>query len=86
MSLELTRETVMINHVIGEDSAQTVIENDIIVPDVKPDISRILLLDGDAYVNSAEAAQDKIIVNGTIQYKILYVPDGESREVKGINT
>jgi len=85
MSLELIKESVMINQMIGEDSAQTVIENDIIVPDVKPDISRILLLDGDTYVNETEAAQDKILINGTIFYKILYVPEGDGREVKSFN-
>jgi len=86
MSLELIKESVVINRVIGEDSAQTVIENDIIVPDVKPDISRILLLDGDTYVNRIETAQDKILIDGTILYKILYVPDEESREIKSFNT
>lgn len=86
MSLELIRETVKVNQTIGEDSAQTIIENDIIVPDVKPDIASILLLDGDTYVNSAEAAQDKININGTIRFKILYISDDPSHSIKSIDT
>jgi len=86
MSLELIKESVRLNQPIGEDSSQTIVENDIIVPDVKPDIERILLLDGDAYINSAEAASDKLIINGTIRYKILYVSDDPEQPVKSINT
>lgn len=85
MSLELVREAIKVNQVIGEDSMQTVVENDIIVPDIKPDIARVLLLDGDVYVNSAEAVQDKILVNGTIHYNILYVSDEPEQPIKSIN-
>lgn len=85
MSLELIREAIRVNQVIGEDLAQTVIENDIIVPDVKPDISRILLLDGDIFSYNAETSQDRVQINGTIQYKILYVSDDDERSIKSIN-
>ena len=86
MSLELVKETVRINQPIGEESGRTIVENDIIVPDVKPDIARILLLDGDAFINGAEAASDELIINGTIRYKILYVSDDPDQPVKSINT
>lgn len=86
MSLELIKEAVRINQPIGEDSTQTIVENDIIVPDIKPDIVRILLLDGDAFINSAEAATDKLMINGTVRYKILYVSDDPEQPVKSINT
>lgn len=86
MSFELVRESIRVNQVIGEDLTQTVIENDIIVPDVKPDVSHILLLDGDIFSYNTEVSQDKVAVNGTIQYKILYVSDDEERSVKSINT
>ena len=86
MSLELIKDSIRVNQVIGEDSSQTVIENDIIVPDVKPDIGRVLIMDGDVFVNSADTMQDKILVNGTLAYKILYVSDDESQSVKSINT
>ncbi len=50
MSLELVKEAVRLNQTVGEDSTQTIVENDIIVPDIKPDIVRILLLDGDVFI------------------------------------
>jgi len=86
MSLELVKEAVRLNQVIGEDTTQTVVENDIIVPDVKPDIARILILDADAWIDRSEAASEKILINGTIRYKILYVSDDPEQPIKSINT
>lgn len=86
MSLELIRESVQVSQAIGEESAQTVVENDIIVPDVKPDINRILLLDGDIYVRNTEVVTDKILISGAISYKILYISDDPARNIKSINT
>lgn len=86
MSLELVMEAVRINQPIGGDSTQTIVESDIIVPDTKPDISRILLLDGDVFVNSAEVAPDALLINGMVRYKILYVSDDPEQLIKSINT
>lgn len=86
MSLEIVKEAIKLNQPIGEESTQTVVENDIIVPDVKPDIARILLLDGDAYINNVEAASDRLLVSGTLRYKILYISDDPEQSLKSINT
>lgn len=86
MSLELVKEAVRLSQSIGEDTTQNVVENDIIVPDVKPDIVRILLLDGDSWINGTEAATDRLLINGTIRYKILYISDDPDQPVRSITT
>lgn len=86
MSLELVKKAVRLNQPIGEDTTQTVVENDIIVPDIKPDIARILLLDGDAWVSNTETAADKLLIGGTVRYKILYISDDPDQPVKSITT
>lgn len=86
MALELIKETIKVNRVIAEQWTQAVFENDIIVPDVKPDIARILLLDGEAFINNAESLQDRVNVDGVILFKILYISDDEAQSIKSINT
>jgi hypothetical protein len=86
MSLELVKESVKINNLVGEDTAQTIVEHDIIVPDTNPDAARILLIDGEIYEKSSEVLQDKVAVNGAIRYKILYISEDESNKVRSINT
>ncbi len=86
MSLELIRESIRVSQLVGEDSTQAIVENDIIVPDVKPDVARILLLDGEISSYNTEVTQERVMINGVIQYKILYVTDEEDRSVKSIDT
>jgi len=86
MSLELIKEEIKVNRVIADNTTQTIIQSDIIVPDTKPDVSRICLIDGEAKVKSTETLQDKMVINGYINYKILYTSDDENQSIKGINT
>lgn len=86
MSLEIIKETVNVNQIIGEDRTRTVLDNDIIVPDTKPDISRILLLDGDVYISDTDTMQDRVQISGMTRYKILYASDDPDQPVKSINT
>jgi hypothetical protein len=86
MSLELIKENVKVNRVIGTDSVQAIIDNDIIVPDTKPDIIRILILDGDVCETNTEILQDKVLINGMINLKILYISDDSEKSIKSINT
>lgn len=84
MSLELIKEAFKVNNLLGEDTIQTVIENDIIVPDTKPDIARVLLLDGDVFITGCDTGTDRVVNTGCIVCKILYISDDESKSVKGI--
>ena len=60
MSLETVKESAKISYVIGEDSTQTIVEHDIIVPDVNPDVARILLLDGEVSVGDTSFGRRSI--------------------------
>lgn len=86
MSLELLKEAFKVNNLLGEDTIQTVIENDIIVPDTKPDIARVLLLDGDVFITGCDTGTDRAVISGCIVCKILYISDDETKSVKGITS
>jgi hypothetical protein len=85
MSLELVKESIRVNRVIGEETTQTIVENDIIVPDTKPDILRVLFVDGEVFITGTEVHQDRIIANGTTHFKILYISDEEGQRLKSID-
>lgn len=81
MALELDNSIVKINRMLQEDNTQNIIESDIIVPDVKPDVISILHADGEVKVNSKEIYKDAVVLRGTITFKILYMSDDPSRLV-----
>ncbi len=60
-------------------------ECDIIVPDAKPDISRVLQLSARAKITSCETQSDRVILSGTVFFNILYLADNEEKSVKAID-
>ncbi len=85
MALELAKEYITINKILGGNLSQALVEGDIIVPDIKPDILKILQVDGTSMINSYEIQQNKLIVNGSVNFKILYTPDEADLIIKSIN-
>ncbi|HEX9062254.1 MAG TPA: SPOCS domain-containing protein [Clostridia bacterium] len=84
MSLELIKDSIKISRTITRNMAQTIVESDLIVPDSKPDITGILVLDGDAVVTGVKVTGDRFTVDGLLNYKILYTPDDADENVKSI--
>lgn len=85
MAVDLLKEYIKLNKLTFGTESQAVFESDIIVPDVKPDIREILLVDGEVCVDSVENFRDKLNVNFTIQYKILYRSKNSSPMVTPIH-
>lgn len=86
MALELRKESIGIRQAVGEDSTHMIIESDIIVPDIKPDVARVLLLDGDIFTEEVQTTQDKVTLIGTARLKVLYQSDDPEDNSKGIST
>lgn len=82
--MELIKENVTVNQVVCKGSTQAVVDEDIIVPDVKPDILKVLQLDATACVTDKKMSNGILVVNGRVDLTILYVPDSENERVKSI--
>ena len=85
MAMELVKEPLKINHVVREEVLQFSVQGDVIIPDVKPDIVKILCVNSDVVVSNREIYQDRIIAEGTINFKIIYLCDDEERPVRALN-
>ena len=61
---------------IGQEISQVLIEGDVIVPEAKPDIGKILDVSGKVVLSSKEVIQDRLMVEGEID-TIYYMQAGE---------
>lgn len=84
--MELVKETVTVNQVCCKGSVKAAVDEDIIVPDVKPDILKILQLDASASVTAKSVSDGKATASGRVDLKILYIPDSERESIKSIIT
>lgn len=84
--MELIKETVSVEDIVCAEQTQLMVDGDIIVPDVKPDILKILQVDAETVVTEKEIADGRLAIAGIVNLKILYIPDKKNECVKSINT
>ena len=71
---------VQVTNIREKPKTTITIEEDILVPDTKPDLKDILLIDGKSYLSSREVDQivksdDYINLSGEIELQTLYSPE-----------
>ena len=84
--MELIKENIRVNEAVLYSSTQKMVEGDIIVPDTKPDILKILQVDAVSCITDKEVSDGSVAVKGRVDLKILYIPDSEKRCIKNIIT
>ena len=71
---------VQVTNIREKPKTTITIEEDILVPDTKPDLREILLIDGKSYLSSREVEEivksdDYISLSGEIELQTLYLPE-----------
>ncbi|MBK5240221.1 SPOCS domain-containing protein [Clostridium sp.] len=79
MEISLIREDIEYEQLLGENTADTVVKEEYVIPDTHPDVREILMLDVKAFINSKEIIQDKVYLEGQIKYNVLYITKDQER-------
>ncbi len=85
MSINLIKEELRTMEAVCQKYNQTMVECDVIVPDVKPDIRRVLEVSGTVSLTQKLLQQDKVLLQGIVRMTVLYLPDGEG-SIQSLNT
>ncbi len=73
--MDMKRNDILINKTAAETDSSVVVECDIIVPDVKPDLLKTLQIDAVVTLNKKEVYDGSYCVAGKVDYTVLYVPE-----------
>ncbi len=76
MENSIRREYLTLNRTLPFKKHQLLLEGDIIVPDVKPDIRSVLEYDYDVVIDKVDVVNEKCLYKGVLDVKILYVAKG----------
>lgn len=79
VNMELERKYVTLNHRRGRAVSQVTLEEDLNVPDQKPDIFRIVHKQGEFLADEVKGETGKVKVRGIFLYRILYIAEGGER-------
>ncbi len=87
MAVKLCKEHLRLSEALCSRYMQTTVESDVIVPDIKPDILKILQVSNEVVINRKEVQNDRIFVGGIVRMNVLYTPDnGILGSLKAIST
>ena len=86
MLLETEKERVCINQIVGKDKREAIVEGDVIVNDIKPDVLNIISADGVPCIYKKEVMDGKIRIDGSINTYIMYLADDANSSVRSLNT
>lgn len=85
MAVELVKKPLKVCRIIGEEVSGTVVEEDINVPDVNPDMHKILYPSARVFIKNSETIVDKVIIDGRVLIDVLYEADTEGRPLESLN-
>lgn len=85
MFKELMKEKIALDQKIGKQTTQVLIEGDLIVPDMKPDMSVILQTTSQAIIERIELTTDRVSFMGKLGIQILYLARGSQSPVHSMN-
>jgi hypothetical protein len=85
MSVELIRDIINYEKLVGEGSSQTMVNGDIVISERNPEIAKVLNMDGKVVILSSEVMEDRIIVEGKMDFDILYTSSEENQGIYKVN-
>ena len=86
MVLETAKDTLTLNQVISQKKDTFIVEDDCIVPDVKPDILSVISSSGTTCIYKKEILDGKIRLDGCVNTYVMYLADSEENQVRSLNT
>ena len=86
MLLETEKQSICINQLVGEKEDEIVVEGDVIVNDIKPDVLSIISTSGIPCIYKKEIMDGKIKIEGSINTYIIYLADSSESQVRSLNT
>ncbi|ADL52786.1 DUF3794 and LysM peptidoglycan-binding domain-containing protein [Clostridium cellulovorans] len=85
MGVELVKDTIEFEKLLGENVVNLIQKEEYIVPDSHPDVKNIISVDVKPVITTEEIVQDKVYVEGVIQYSILYIADESEERTEAFN-
>lgn len=83
--MELTKKYIHMNREKGRAVTQITLDDDFNVPDMKPDLIRIILDKGEIKLDETTITQDHVWLKGVLKFSLLYRSDQEEGKINSMN-
>ena len=79
--MELLKKNIRMNRQKRNAISQTTLEEDVNVPDSKPDVRSIIQEDGTIRVEDTRIEENRVVLSGYLEVRVLYIADGGERQI-----
>lgn len=86
MKIETEKKNICVNRLVSQKKERIILEEDVIIPDIKPDILKPISSNGNVCISKQEVLEGKIRLEGNVDIYIMYLADSERDNIRGINT
>lgn len=83
--MELIKKNIHMNKLKCKSTLQLTLDDDFNVPDIKPDIDRIVTEQGDIRISEIKAMNGKLLIKGTLSFNVLYLSEEDQRPIHNIS-
>ena len=85
-NVDVGKEKLCVNKMIGQKTESFFVEGDMIIPDSKPDILNSISNSGNVCIYKKDVLDGKIRFDGSVNLYIMYLADSEQGMIRGLNT
>ncbi|WP_426348878.1 DUF3794 and LysM peptidoglycan-binding domain-containing protein [Alloiococcus sp. CFN-8] len=79
--VNFVNESIELEQLLSEINRETMVKGEYLIPDTHPDVVRILMIHAKPVIINAEVMQDKIYLEGQVEYNLLYFSKEEEKTV-----
>lgn len=85
MNIETINETINSTKLLSHEKKIKVVEGDMSVPDIKPDILSLVSVDNDVYITKEQIENNKLNIEGMLDICAIYMSEDETGSLKSLN-
>ncbi|AZT89471.1 DUF3794 domain-containing protein [Caldicellulosiruptor changbaiensis] len=79
-------EKIEYMNVYGSDSQKVIVEGEILLPEIKPDVLKVLQTDADVFITSVEVLNDRVVVQGEVDFRIIYLSNDPLKKISFVSS
>lgn len=83
--VELIKKNIHMNKLKCKSTLQLTLDDDFNVPDIKPDIDRIITQQGEVKISEVKSMNGKLLVKGELGFNVLYFSGEDARPIHNIS-
>lgn len=81
MAIELMKKQIQLSEMTEQEMVQVVKERDLIVPDGKADMQRVMYVDGKINIDQMDVQEGRVVYKGQVDLVVIYTPENNPSAV-----